>query len=80
VRRADHSSTGVVPSVVRPMSGTECGASNECDVETSRMRPWPALGPIATRRKNESRGAEITGVVTTSFCVRLRLIFLGPKL
>jgi hypothetical protein len=33
-------------------SPTDCGASNECDVETSRMRrPWPAFGHSATGKK-----------------------------
>jgi len=35
MRRADHSSREVLPTVVRLL----------CDLETSRMRkPWPALG------------------------------------
>jgi hypothetical protein len=30
-------------------SPTDCGESNECDLETSKMRrPWPTLGSSAT--------------------------------
>jgi hypothetical protein len=30
---------------------TDCGASNECDLETSRMRrPWPSLGLTAANK------------------------------
>jgi hypothetical protein len=33
---------------------TDCGASNERDLETPRMRrPWPALGCSATGNKTE---------------------------
>jgi len=35
-------------------SPTDCGASNECDLETSRMRrPWSCVGP-QRGRKNKS--------------------------
>jgi len=45
LRRADHSSTEVLPNVMR-----RC----VCDLETSRMkRPWPALGRSATGKKQK---------------------------
>jgi len=42
LRRTDHASRGVLPTVMRVV----------CDLETSRMRrPWPALGHSATKEK-----------------------------
>jgi len=40
--------------ITRPEESTDCGAFNQCDLETSRMRrPWPALGRSTTGGKNE---------------------------
>ena len=56
MRRADHSSRGVIPIVVRRFV---------CDIETLKMRrPYPALSHSATEKNWGGRGTDNDANIT----------------